>query len=47
MAASLAITDDDAAPTVSLALDDASIAENGGTAEVSATLSHPSSARRR
>ena len=38
------ITDDDDAPTVTLSLDDASIAENGGTAAVSAALSHASSA---
>ena len=40
----LTITDDDAAPTVTLALTDASIAENGGATTVTATLSHPSSA---
>ncbi len=40
----LTITDDDAAPGVTLSLSDASIAENGGTAAVSAALSHPSSA---
>ena len=41
----LAITDDDAAPTATLALNPASIAESGtgSTATVSATLSHPSS----
>ena len=38
------ITDDDAAPTVTLALADDSIPENGGATTVSATLSHPSSA---
>ncbi len=43
--ATLAITDDDAAPTATLALNPASIAESGtgSTATVSATLSHPSS----
>ena len=40
----LAITDDDAAPGVVLALSDPSISESGGTSTVSATLSHPSSA---
>ena len=42
--ATLAITDDDAAPTATLALNPASIAESGtgSTATVSATLSHPS-----
>ena len=43
-AVSLTITDDDAAPTASLSLSDASISENGATTEVSARLSHPSSA---
>ena len=38
------IMDDDAAPTVALALADSSIAENGGATTVTATLSHPSSA---
>ena len=38
------ITDDDAAPTVTLAVADDSISENGGSTTVSATLSHPSSA---
>ena len=37
------IRDDDAAPTVTLALADDSIPENGGSTTVSATLSHPSS----
>ena len=37
------ITDDDAAPTVTLAVADDSISENGGSTTVSATLSHPSS----
>ena len=41
--ATLAITDDDAAPTATLALNPASVTENGGTSTVSATLSHPSS----
>ena len=40
----LTITDDDAAPGVVLALADDSIAENGGSTTVTATLSHPSSA---
>ena len=40
----LTITDDDAAPGVTLSLSDASIGENGGTSVVSAALSHPSSA---
>ena len=40
----LTLTDDDAAPEVTLALSPASISENGGAATVSATLSHPSSA---
>ena len=41
----LTLTDDDAAPTATLALNPASIAESGtgSTATVSATLSHPSS----
>ena len=38
------ITDDDGAPSVTLALAASSIPENGGTTAVSATLSHPSSA---
>ena len=37
------ITDDDPAPGVTLSLNPVSIAENGGTSAVSATLSHPSS----
>ena len=41
--AGLTIEDDDAAPGVTLALDPASVSENGGVATVSATLSHPSS----
>ena len=40
----LTITDDDAAPGVTLSLSDASIGESGGTSTVSAALSHPSSA---
>ena len=40
----LTLTDDDAAPGVTLSLNPASVAENGGTSVVSATLSHPSSA---
>ena len=39
----LAITDDDAAPTATLALNPASVTENDGISTVSATLSHPSS----
>ena len=39
----LAITDDDAAPGVTLALNPSSIAEPSGVSTVSATLSHPSS----
>ncbi len=41
--ATLTITDDEAAPGVTLALDPASIAEPSGVSTVSATLSHPSS----
>ena len=41
--AALTVRDDDAAPGVTLALDPASVTENGGIATVSATLSHPSS----
>ena len=40
----LTITDDDAAPAVTLAVSSGSISEAGGTAAVSAALSHPSSA---
>ena len=40
----LTMTDDDAAPGVTLSLSDASIGESGGTSTVSAALSHPSSA---
>ena len=40
----LTMTDDDAAPGVTLSLSDASIGESGGTSTVSAVLSHPSSA---
>ena len=40
----LRIADDDAAPGAALSLNPSSIAENGGTSAVSATLSHPSSA---
>ena len=40
----LTITDDDAAPGVTLSLSDASIGESGGTSTVTAALSHPSSA---
>ena len=39
----LAITDDDAAPGVVLALNPSSVSENVGISTVSATLSHPSS----
>ena len=42
--ASLTLEDDDAAPSVTLALAATAIAEDGGTTTVSATLSHPSSA---
>ena len=38
------IEDDDAAPTVALAVADSAIAEDGGTTAVTATLSHASSA---
>ena len=38
----LTITDDDATPTVTLSLSSSSISENGGTANVTATLSRPS-----
>ena len=40
----LTITDDDAAPDVTLMLSPASISEDGGVSTVSATLTHPSSA---
>ena len=40
----LTLADDEAAPGVALSLSDASIAENGGEATVTAALSHPSSA---
>ncbi len=40
----LTIEDDEAAPTVALAVTDASISENGGATTVTATLSHASSA---
>ena len=43
-AATLTIADDDAAPTVALALASSAIAENGGSTTVTATLSHASSA---
>ena len=39
----LAITDDDAAPALALVLSASSISENGGAADVTATLSGPSS----
>ncbi len=41
--ATLTITDDDPAPTVTLALNPSSVSENGGVSTVTATLSHPSS----
>ena len=41
--AALAITDDDAAPDAVLSVSPSSIAESGGVATVTATLSHPSS----
>ena len=41
---SVTTTDDDAAPTVALSVAPATIAENGGAATVTATLSHPSAA---
>ena len=43
-AETLTLTDDDAAPTVTLALSSTSMTEMGGVTTVSATLSHPSSA---
>ncbi len=39
----LTITDDEAAPGVTLSLNPSSVSENGGASAVSATLSHPSS----
>ncbi len=42
--ATLTITDDDPAPTVTMAVAPASILENGAISTVTATLSHPSSA---
>ena len=42
--ATLTLTDDDAAPGVTLALSPTSVSENGGVSTVTATLSHPSSA---
>ena len=39
----MGITDDDASPTVTLSLSDASISEDGGVTTVTASLSHPSS----
>ena len=42
--ATLTLEDDDAAPTVTLALSTTTVTEAGGQATVSATLSHPSSA---
>ena len=41
--ATLTLTDDDAAPGVTLALDPASVSENAGVSTVTATLSRPSS----
>ena len=43
-AQTLTIEDDEAAPGVTLAVTDSSVAENGGTTTVTATLSHASSA---
>ena len=43
-AVTLTITDDDAAPGVTLSVASSSIPENGGSTTVSATLTHPSSA---
>ena len=43
-AVTLTITDDEAAPTVTLSLSPASIAETGGVSTITATLSHRSSA---
>ncbi len=40
----LTITDDEATPTVALAVADSAIAEDGGSTTVTATLSHPSGA---
>ena len=40
----LTLTDDDAAPGVTLSLSPSSISEDGGVSTVTATLSHPSSA---
>ena len=42
-AVTLTITDDEAAPTVVLSLNPASVSENGGESTVTAVLSHPSS----
>ncbi len=42
--ATLTLTDDDAAPGVTLSVASSSIPENGGSTTVSATLTHPSSA---
>ena len=42
--AALTLTDDDAAPAVTLTVADSLIAEDGGTTTVTARLSHPSSA---
>ena len=44
VAAQVLINDDDDAPTVTLAVADPSIPENGGSTTVTATLSHPSTA---
>ena len=43
MNVALTITDDEAAPGVTLFLDPSSVSENGGTSTVTAALSHPSS----
>ena len=42
--AALTLTDDEAAPGAAMALNPASVSENGGVATVTATLSHPSAA---
>ncbi len=44
--ATTTITDNDSKPTVTLAVDDANIAENGGEAKFTATLSNASKHRR-
>ena len=42
--AALTLTDDEAAPGAAMALNPASVSENGGVSTVTATLSHPSAA---